>query len=181
MEALTGVLYTLSTAMAVSYMKDALTGKERPTSEHVARGIAYSNMLGWVPLVADPIGTLLGIDEMRFNKYTDQAGLTPPAIKMLENAYRLPGSFVNFATGNANYNDMASMRTLPFTNLIGLGTIFNSFGTRNTGADDSSSSSNINYMDSMKNLGEIYSDNGRTNIGNAIDDYEGMKEYYRLN
>lgn len=182
MEALTGVLYTFSTAMAVSYMKDALTGKERPTSEHVARGIAYSNMFGWVPLVSDPIGTLLGIDELRFNsKYTDQAGLTPPAIKMLENAYRLPGSAVAFLKGEANYKQMESMRTAPFSGIVGIGTMFNAFGTRNVGADDSKNLDNVKSMESLKNLGEIYSDNGNTNIGNIFDDYPEMKDFYKLN
>jgi hypothetical protein len=36
-------------------------------------------------------------------------------------------------------------------------------------------------MKSLKNLGEIYSDNGNTNIGNIFDDYPEMKDFYKLN
>jgi len=177
MEALTGVMYTIGASLLVSYLKDALSGKERSTSEHVARAIAYSNMLGWVPLVSDPLGTMLGIDEMRFNgRFTEQSTIIPPSVKMLNNAYRLPGSAFAYAKGEANYKQMESMRTLPFTNLIGIGTMFNIVGQRNSGKDDVSNYENVRALESLRNLGGIYPKENNIHLKDIFSDFEGLND-----
>lgn len=88
--------------------------------DHAGRAIAYSNTTGFAFMVTDPIGTMLGIDAMRYNKYSDQSSFVPPIYSYGDDLLRLPGALAKGIAGKADYQDKAAIRTAPFTGLVGV-------------------------------------------------------------
>ena len=119
-KALAAAMYGLSTAGLISMVKALQDGKEMSAMDHAGRAIAYSNTTGFLFMATDPIGTMLGIDEMRYNKYADQSSFVPPVFSYGDDLIRLPGALAKGAIGKADYKDKAAIRTAPFTGLVGV-------------------------------------------------------------
>ncbi len=119
-KALAAAMYGLSTAGLISMVKALQDGKEMSAMDHAGRAIAYSNTTGFLFMATDPIGTMLGIDEMRYNKYADQSSFVPPIFSYGDDLIRLPGALAKGAIGKADYQDKAAIRTAPFTGLVGV-------------------------------------------------------------
>ncbi len=90
-----------------------------------------SNFTGFLPSFIDPVASLMGMDNMRFNHYgmTDiSTGIipTPVAIPTLNRLLHVPGAIFGLATGNYDKNDVRALQTMPLVgNLPGVGSIWN--------------------------------------------------------
>jgi len=137
-ESVLNLLLGLSIATGVSYIKDYTNGKEgRTTAEHVARGVAYSNILGWVPMYTNYLGTITGAEFLRFNnRYTDQAGLTPVSLKYGEDLLRILPALSAGAMGTADFKDRRSMAALPYYKTVGVGSALDKLVTRNISKEE---------------------------------------------
>jgi hypothetical protein len=123
-EALATVLYGLATAAVASKIRDALDGKERDALDTAKQAFNYSNMTGFIPMIYDPVMTLLGMDEARINQYGPYNDWTPPTIKMLNDTLRLPGAVANTVTGEADWHDKQALKAIPFAGTYVLSRMF---------------------------------------------------------
>ena len=99
-------------------VRAAVDGKEMTPEEHAKRAFGYSNMTGFLPMVYDPLMTVMGLDDYRFNQFGRHSEIMPPILSWANDAHRLPGALVASATGTADYDDMSAKRTLPFANTM---------------------------------------------------------------
>jgi len=118
------------TAGAVSVIRGALNGdlEELTAKDHAKRAFAYSNMTGFIPMATDPLTTMLGLDDLRFNQYSKNSEIAPPILSWANDALRLPGALGAAATGNADYDDRKALRTLPFANTLLIGEMLTTAG-----------------------------------------------------
>jgi hypothetical protein len=135
-EAYSAVMYGLGTAAVASVIREGLDqagGKEgewMSAADHGKRAFAYGNMTGFLPMAYDPIVTMMGLDDMRFNQFGSQAEIAPPILSFANDAVRLPGALFAAATGNSDWDDKKAIRTLPFANTILFGEMMQSIGQK---------------------------------------------------
>ena len=100
--------------------------------DHAKRSFGYSNMTGFVPMAADPILTMMGHDDKRFNQYGKHAEVGGMAsLEWANDALRIVGAVNDATKGEADYDDKAALRALPFANLPILGDYMTSLGQAN--------------------------------------------------
>jgi hypothetical protein len=174
-ESITATLYSLGAAGAVSVLKDKLNQREpRSTAEHAIRAVSYSNVLGWLPMNTNVIGTISGIDELRFaNKYTDQAGLTPVAVKWGEDLMRVLPATAAYIKGTADNKDKSAFNALPYTGVVGWTRAINNAGTRNV---DKKTETSI--LNAMKDIDKFYENPQSFNFKELWDDTDGTSLSY---
>ena len=98
------------------------------SKDHAKRAFGYSNMTGFMPMAYDPLMTVLGMEDKRFNQYGRHSEIMPPVLSWANDAIRLPGALGASLTGTADYDDMKAKRTLPFANTILFGQMMQSAG-----------------------------------------------------
>lgn len=105
-------------AYAAMYLRDKLTGRDRPPDELVRAAFGYSNITGWMPMVSDPLVSMLGMPELRANQFgAFSSPLEIPAVSTLNNLARAPGGVWNVIQGTDNWTDRQATRQLPFVRL----------------------------------------------------------------
>lgn len=133
-EALGATVFALVTAGVASVARAGLDGKLEDMSfeDHAKRAFGYSNMTGFVPMLVDPALTMLGMDDRRFNQYGKHAEIgSMAALQWANDAIRVPGAVMAAASGTADYDDKAALRTLPFANMVLIGDYMTSLGQAN--------------------------------------------------
>lgn len=123
-QALATVLYGLATAAVASKIRDTLDGVDREPLETAKQAFNYSNMTGFIPMIYDPVMTLIGMDEARINQFGPYNDWTPPTIKMLNDTLRLPGAVANTVTGEADWYDQQALKAIPFAGTYVLSRMF---------------------------------------------------------
>lgn len=120
------------TAGAVSVIRGALNGdlEELTAKDHAKRAFAYSNMTGFIPMATDPLTTMLGLDDLRFNQYSKNSEIAPPILSWANDAIRLTGALGAAARGTADYDDRKALRTLPFANTLLIGEMLTTIGQK---------------------------------------------------
>lgn len=130
-EAYAAVGYSLATAMVVSLVREGIDmdGEHNMSlADHSKRAFAYSNMTGFIPMAYDPLMTIMGLEDKRFNQFGDHSEITPPVLSFANDAMRLPGALGAAATGELDYSDRAALRTLPYSNTYLIGDMLNQMG-----------------------------------------------------
>lgn len=125
----------LATSMAVSMVKEAIDldkTRDMDMADHAKRAFSYSNMTGFIPMAYDPLMTMMGMEDRRFNQFSPHTELTPPVLSYGEDVWRLPGALAAAFKGDATYSDRQSIRTLPYSNAYLVGDMWNSGATRNS-------------------------------------------------
>lgn len=130
-EAYGAVMATFGTALVASIVRAAVDGDDMTAMDHGKRAFGYSNMTGFIPMAYDPLMTMMGLDDLRFNQYGKHAEIAPPILSFANDAMRLPGALAASAMGTANYDDLRAKRTLPFANTILFGEMMTSIGQAN--------------------------------------------------
>ncbi len=120
--------FTFGTAGIASIIRAGVDGKDMTAEEHAKRAFGYSNMTGWMPMVYDPIMTMMGLDDQRFNQYGKHSEVALPILSWANDAMRLPGALAQSANGTAQYDDLKAKRTLPFANTMLVGEMLLSIG-----------------------------------------------------
>lgn len=133
-DALGATMFGLMTAGVASVARAGLDGKldTMTFEDHAKRSFGYSNVTGFVPMAADPILTMMGHDDKRFNQYGKHAEVGGMAsLEWANDALRIVGAVNDATKGEADYDDKAALRTLPFANLPILGDYMTSLGQAN--------------------------------------------------
>ena len=84
------VVVGFGTAAVASMVRAAVDGKEMTPEEHAKRAFGYSNMTGFLPMVYDPLMTVMGLDDYRFNQFGRHSEIMPPILSYANDAYRPP-------------------------------------------------------------------------------------------
>ena len=129
-EAYSALVWGFGTALAASMIRAGVDGKDMTAEEHAKRAFGYANMTGFLPMAYDPLMTMIGADDMRFNQYGKHSEVAVPALAWANDAMRLPGAIGKSAAGVADYDDMRAKRTLPFANTILLGDMLLGIGQK---------------------------------------------------
>lgn len=108
------VMMGMATAYLAIRVRDALDGKERSSSEYAKAAFNYSNMTGFVPMYADPLLSMLGLEDMRFNQYGPYTSTVPPIFSVADDLRRVPGALMSTLDGETDYQDQKALRALPF-------------------------------------------------------------------
>jgi hypothetical protein len=80
--------------------------------EFARQGFMNANITGWVPLVSDPLMSLLGVDALKFNRHAE-AIRSAPATDVINRTVKLPGSLAAVLTGNAKTYDWSNLKYAP--------------------------------------------------------------------
>ena len=123
----------LATAGVASMIRAGLDGKtgEMSVEDHAKRAFAYSNMTGFIPMAYDPLMTMMGLDDKRFNQFGRHAEVMPPILSFTNDAIRLPGALGAAFTGTADGSDKKAMRVIPFSSTVLVGNMLNGIAERN--------------------------------------------------
>ena len=121
-EALMTVLYGASTAYMSLYLRDVAYGRERSTKERALAAVGYSNMTSFVPMVNDPMMTMMGLHDYRINQFGPHAEIfSVPAADVGNKLLRTPGatnSMVYEPLGaDFSKSEQAAVKAIPFMNL----------------------------------------------------------------
>lgn len=131
MDTQTGLMfmYGLGTASLAYSAKQAVNGRtDRLDAESIAKGaFGLSNMTGWIPMWSDPLASMLGMEDLRFNHYGPRVGapiLEAPSVTTMQKLANVPGALADIVTGDTSYNTVASMKAVPiFGNAYGFSMI----------------------------------------------------------
>ena len=131
-EAYAALVATFATAGIASIIRGGVDGDldEMTALDHGKRAFGYSNMTGFIPMAYDPIMTMLGLDDARFNQYGKHSEVGIPILSWANDAMRIPGSIVKSIGGEADYSDLKAKRTLPFANTILIGEMLHTLGQK---------------------------------------------------
>ena len=123
----------LATAGVASMIRAGIDGKagEMSVEDHAKRAFAYSNMTGFIPMAYDPLMTMMGLDDKRFNQFGRHAEVMPPILSFTNDAIRLPGALGAAFAGTADGSDKKAMRVIPFSSTILVGNMLNGVAERN--------------------------------------------------
>lgn len=134
-EALALSLYGLMFAGSVYTARQLLSGNTEylgPT-DVIKGAVSYSNMAGWIPMMTDPVASMLGMDDARFYNFGSIPGRggdvlsTPPFIETANKLARLPGAALDVVTGSSDIDTVRSFQALPIIgNAYGMTFMFNS-------------------------------------------------------
>jgi hypothetical protein len=130
-EAYAALMFGFGTALTASMIRAQVDGRDMTAEEHAKRAFGYSNMTGFIPMAVDPLMTMMGLDDKRFNQYGPHSEVSVPALSWINDAMRVPGALAKSAAGNADYDDMRAKRALPFANTILIGEMMTSIGQAN--------------------------------------------------
>jgi len=107
-----GVIY--STTQTVKGRGDKLT------PESIAKGaLNYSPTTGWLPMAIDPLAEIMGLEELKLNRYGPPGRATegiiplPPMIPTLNRVAHIPGSLLGLDGDRLDKNDIDAYAATP--------------------------------------------------------------------
>lgn len=110
--------FGMMTAYTSLYLRDVAYGRERSTYERAKAAVGYSNMTGFVPMVADPMLSMVGLEDKRFNQFGQFWEQAIPAVDTFNRLIRVPGAiFGGLPDGEYNKADQSALKALPFMNM----------------------------------------------------------------
>jgi hypothetical protein len=123
-------MYGLIIGGAVFAAKGAVNGTVYDAGE-IARGaMNYSNMVGWMPMVVDPILDSLGVDSSMSGYSSRGAGgiiSLPAAYSVADRLAGMPGALGDAFDGNMSNANIRVLQTTPILgNAIGINAWLNS-------------------------------------------------------
>lgn len=113
--------WQLGFAYAVLTLGQTVQGQEMSATDRARLAVAYSATLGVVPMVVDPITTMLGFDDLNFSPYGRYTSyLDTPVFEQTQKLMQVPGSIAGMLSGDGDYNDMQNARAMFFMNWYGM-------------------------------------------------------------
>ncbi len=137
-------MYSLATAGVVYSATQGIKGRtDKLDAVDIAKGaFGLNNMTGALPMLTDPIASMLGMDNLRFNQYGTQMGYggdilsLPAPFQTLNRVAHAPESWMHVLSGDYNNGDINSIQATPLIgNLYGFSYLFNAMkkhGAENT-------------------------------------------------
>jgi hypothetical protein len=128
-QAVITALAAYGSAYTALSLRDAITGTDRDATERAKTAFGYSNLTGWMPMYTDPIASLLGMEDLRFNTFGPYARpMSVPIVDTLNNLYRAPGAIKDVVTGENNFTDNQAVRAIPFFRTVEAAVRMGTFG-----------------------------------------------------
>lgn len=123
--ALGTLLYGLTTAGLAYAAKQAINGRtDKLDPVDIAKGaLTMSNMTGFVPMMFDPLATMVGFDDWRINSYGRHSEVGLPALDWVNKAMRIPGAVLSAPNGLSR-DEISAMKALPYGNFYGSSVFF---------------------------------------------------------
>jgi hypothetical protein len=138
-EAAMGFMAGLITASAAYTAKQVINGKGDDLDPlKIANGaFGLSNMTGWIPMWTDPIASMLGMDNLKFNLYSrgidSNVISTPAALPTLNRMINLPGAVLDAADFSLDNSSIRAFQALPIMgNAYGFTYMFNAMKSKPT-------------------------------------------------
>ena len=134
---MSSVTYGLMTAAAAFAAQKVVHGQnDQLTPTKIMKGaIGLSNFTTFIPSMVDPVFSILGMDNYKFDHYgqTDiSTGIipTPVVVPSLNRMLHIPGALYGLASGHYTKNDVHALQALPLIgNAPGIGAIWNAMYT----------------------------------------------------
>lgn len=127
------MVWNLGIAGMVYAVSETIKGRGDDLSvEKITKGaINYAPTTGWLPMVTDPVAEIMGMPELRMNKFgppgraTDGIIPTPPMIPTMNRLLHLPGAVLGAHNG-LDRNEISSLSAIPIIgNTYGFSYMFN--------------------------------------------------------
>jgi hypothetical protein len=127
------MVWNLGVAGMVYATSETIKGRgDELTLEKIAKGaISYAPTTGWMPMITDPVAEIMGMPELRMNKYgppgraTDGIIPVPPAIPTMNRMLHIPGAALGAFNG-VDRNEASALSALPIVgNTYGFSALFN--------------------------------------------------------
>ena len=115
-------MYGLGTAAIAYVAKQALNGNtDRLDPGSIVIGaFGMANMTGWVPMWTDPVASMFGLDEARFNQYgargvSEGVLPVPAALTTINKMAHIPGAAIHMLPfgGELTNSDISALKTIP--------------------------------------------------------------------
>jgi hypothetical protein len=129
-EAMYQVMYGFVMAGMIGMAKATVAGRYEDLNPvtFAKQGFVQANITGWVPLVSDPLMSLLGTDSLKFNPHGDVIR-TPPPVDVLNRTLKAPSAIAGILTGDLSKENMRNLRYLPLIgNWYGMTALTNRLG-----------------------------------------------------
>ena len=125
-QALAAMSQGMLTATIAVHIRDVVDGRDDDIGGRVKRAFNYNNMSSWAPMIIDPVATILGQDDFRYNQFGPTADITPVVFSQLDDLRRAPGAVINAVTGadDFDYYDRQALKALPFAGTMFLSQAF---------------------------------------------------------
>ena len=108
-------------AYAVLTLGQTVQGQYMGAADRARLAVSYSATLGVAPMVADPLTTMLGFDDLNFSPYGRYASyLDTPVFEQTQKLMQAPGAIGDMLSGGGDYNDMQNARAMFFLNWYGM-------------------------------------------------------------
>lgn len=113
--------WQLGFAYAVLTLGQTVQGQDMSAADRARLAVSYSATLGVAPMVADPLTTMLGFDDLNFSPYGRYTSyLDTPVFEQTQKLMQAPGAIGDMLTGGGDYNDMQNARSMFFLNWYGM-------------------------------------------------------------
>lgn len=129
-QALAAMFMGLGTAYVAIQIKDVIFGRDRSEKDRAIAAFGYNNITSWVPMITDPVLTILNLNGYRINPYGPNASLVPPVVGQLDNLMRAPGAIPKVLFGDPDYYDMQAFKAIPFAGTYGISRIVDAMATK---------------------------------------------------
>lgn len=124
---ITASAWQLGFAYAVLSLAQTMQGTNMDPADRGWLAAAYTPNIGTVPMLLDPMTSMLGFDDLNFSPYGRYASyLDTPVFETVEKLARAPGSIKKMLSGEGSYNDMQNARAMFFMNWFGMKQVWES-------------------------------------------------------
>lgn len=114
-------------AYSVLTLSQTIQGTEMSPTDRARLAVAYTPTLGTIPMVTDPMTTMLGFDDLNFSPYGRYTSyLDTPVFEQTGKLMRAPGAISDMLSGTGDYQDMQNARAMFFMNWYGMKQVWES-------------------------------------------------------
>jgi len=119
--------WQLGFAYAVLTLSQTMQGSNMSATDRARLAVAYTPTMGTIPMVVDPITTMLGFDDLNFSPYGRYSSfIDTPVFEQTQKLMRAPGALMDMVSGDGDYDDMQNARAMFFMNWYGMKQVWES-------------------------------------------------------
>lgn len=117
----TASAWQMGFAYAVLTLAQGIQGTEMSPADRGWLAAAYTPNIGTVPMLVDPMTSMMGFEDLNFSPYGRYASyLDTPVFEVAQKLSQSPGGAIGMLSGEGSYNDMQNARAMFFLNWYGM-------------------------------------------------------------
>lgn len=117
----TASAWQMGFAYAVLTLAQGINGTEMSPADRGWLAAAYTPNIGTIPMLVDPMTSMLGFEDLNFSPYGRYASyLDTPVFEVAKRLSQAPGGISGMLSGEGTYNDMQNARSMFFLNWYGM-------------------------------------------------------------